>query len=42
MGSKIHAIDAWENLLKKDLNIHANDLHKNSLVINVKRVENMI
>jgi hypothetical protein len=40
--TKLHEIDAWENLLQNELNIHANDLHKNSLVINVNRVENML
>jgi hypothetical protein len=34
--------DAWENFLQNELNIHANDLHNNLLVINVNRVENMI
>jgi hypothetical protein len=38
----MHETDAWENLLENDLNIHANDLHKNLLVINVNRIENMI
>jgi hypothetical protein len=38
--------NAWnwcmENLFQNELNIHGNDLHKNSLVINVNRVENML
>jgi hypothetical protein len=38
----MHEIDAWENLFQNELNIHANDLHKNSLIINVNIVENML
>jgi hypothetical protein len=38
----MHEIDAWENRFQNELNIGANDLHKNSLVINVDRVENML